>query len=217
MTIKKIGILMTAALLAGCSTNTAATATVTPTATPTAAATASASADTVTTTGTSQAGSVTLNTTEADMSGYEWLNDDNAPFVEITLKESVRMFTEGGTGILYYGKTGCPWCQRAIPVADEAAQETGVTIYYIDVSQPVAEADYNELCTYLNDIFQKDSNGDPMFQVPEFVVVKDGKITGHHLSLVDSFSMNDTETNQMDEAQTQELLNIYLDIFKAVE
>ena len=100
---------------------------------------------------------------------------------------------------------------------DAAASQLGITIYYIDVSKQVAEADYNELCTHLNEIFEKDSEGNPEFQVPEVVAVKDGRITGHHLSLVDGFSINETDTNQMDNKQTKELLDIYLDIFKTLE
>ena len=214
---KLIAGLTAAALLAGCSSNTAAASTAASTATPGTAATAAATPTADLEPGTAQAGAVTLNVSEVDMSGYEWLTDTNPPFKEITLAESIRMFTEGGTGVLYYGKTGCPWCQRAIPVLDAAAAQAGFTVYYIDVSKSVSEEDYNELCTYLNEIFEKDSEGNPEFQVPEVIAIKDGKITGHHLSLVESFSIDDTGVNQMDNDQTKELLDIYLELFKTLE
>jgi predicted bacteriocin transport accessory protein len=213
--MKKItAVILSAALLAGCSTSTAA---VSPSAAATAAATAAAeTASAVKTDGTAAAGGVTLNTSTADMSGYTWLQDSDPAYAEITLKESIRMFTEKGTGVLYYGKVGCPWCQRAVPIMDEAAKEAGLTIYYVDVAQPVEKADYESLVTYISSIFEKDSEGNPMFQVPEVIAVKDGQIVGHHLSLVESFTLAN-ENDQMNDDQKQELLNTYLDMFKALK
>ena len=43
-----------------------------------------------------------------DMSGYQWLNDDNPAFATISLQESVRVFAEGKTAVLYYGRETCP-------------------------------------------------------------------------------------------------------------
>lgn len=170
--------------------------------------------------------SVDLVTSEADMTGYQWLYDTDPPFVETTFQESIRMFTEKGSGILYYGRTNCPWCQRAVPVLDEVAQETGVTIYYIDASQPLATAAdgsvdatksqevYQELLGYISPILEKDEDGKPAFQIPEVIGVKNGEIVGHHLSLVDSFSL-DSEDAQMNDEQVAELKDIYRRIIAA--
>ena len=170
--------------------------------------------------------SVDLVTSEADMTGYQWLYDTDPPFVETTFQESIRMFTEKGSGILYYGRTNCPWCQRAVPVLDEVAQETGVTIYYIDASQPLATAAdgsvdatksqevYQELLGYISPILEKDEDGKPAFQIPEVIGVKNGEIVGHHLSLVDSFSL-DSEDAQMNDEQVAELKDIYRRIIVA--
>ena len=170
--------------------------------------------------------SVDLVTSEADMTGYQWLYDTDPPFVETTFQESIRMFTEKGSGILYYGRTNCPWCQRAVPVLDEVAQETGVTIYYIDASQPLATAAdgsvdaaksqevYQELLSYISPILEKDEDGKPAFQIPEVIGVKNGEIVGHHLSLVDSFSL-DSEDAQMNDEQVAELKDIYRRIIAA--
>lgn len=170
--------------------------------------------------------SVDLVTSEADMTGYQWLYDTDPPFVETTFQESIRMFTEKGSGILYYGRTNCPWCQRAVPVLDEVAQETGVTIYYIDAQQPLATAAdgsvdaaksqevYQELLSYISPILEKDEDGKPAFQIPEVIGVKNGEIVGHHLSLVDSFSL-DSEDAQMNDEQVAELKDIYRRIIAA--
>lgn len=170
--------------------------------------------------------SVDLVTSEADMTGYQWLYDTDPPFVETTFQESIRMFTEKGSGILYYGRTNCPWCQRAVPVLDEVAKETGVTIYYIDAQQPLATAAdgsvdaaksqevYQELLSYISPILEKDEDGEPAFQIPEVIGVKNGEIVGHHLSLVDSFSL-DSEDAQMNDEQVADLKDIYRRIIAA--
>lgn len=171
--------------------------------------------------------SVQLETKPADMSGYHWLYDPSPAFAEISFADSVRMFTENGTGILYYGRTNCPWCQRAVPILDEAAQEAGLTVYYIDATVPIAlkedgEVDqqksteiYNQLVDQIKEILPQDENGNYNFQIPEVIAVKDGKIVGHHLSLVDDFTLTDEEA-QMSEEQQAELKKIYAEMIRSI-
>ncbi len=160
-----------------------------------------------------------LNET-ADLSGYQWLDDDDPAFTEISLQESIRMFSEGGSGIVVYSTDSCPFCNRAIPVLNDVLKEYGIKAYYIDTSQPIASDQktsmdlYNELCTYIDSIFELDEDGEPMFQIPEVIAVKNGEIVGHHLSLLDSFILTDPEA-QLDEAQTEELKEIYRGLIEA--
>lgn len=170
---------------------------------------------------------VDLETSYADMTGYQWLYDPSPAFVEITFEESIRMFSEKGTGILYYGRTNCPWCQRAVPVMNEVAQDMGVTIYYIDASKALAVNEdgsvdqerstelYDELISYIGDVLPLDEEGQPSFQIPEVLTVKNGEITGHHLSLVDSFELTSDDA-QMTEEQEAELADIYRRMFLTV-
>lgn len=159
--------------------------------------------------------SVEFNTTTADMSGYKWLYDSEPAFVEITLEESIRMFSEGGSGILYYGYAGCPWCERAVPILNEVAKDLGVTVYYINVHAQTTMEAYNELLTYITPILETDSNGEPEFKVPEVIGVKNGEITDHHLALVDGFKIEGDES-QLDDSQKEEMENIYRTIIKSV-
>lgn len=151
---------------------------------------------------------VKLTTSTADMSGYTFLQDSSPAFQEITLKESLRMFSEGGTGILYYGKADCGWCTRAVPELNTVAKKYGVTVYYVDVAQEVTDADYNALLDDISTIFITDTTGQKSFLVPEVIAVKNGKIVDHHLSLVDEFEMTD-DSSQMDDTERKELQNIY--------
>jgi len=156
----------------------------------------------------------------ADLSGYQWLEDKEPAFAEISLQESIRMFKEGGSGIVVYSADSCPWCNRAIPVLNEMLKEYGVKAYYIDTNMPIAsdamtsQALYNELCSYISSIFEVNDEGEATFQIPEVIAVKDGIIVGHHLSLVDSFTLTDAEV-QMTEEQTEELKGIYRELIEA--
>ena len=41
---------------------------------------------------------------------------------------------DNGTGIIYLGFPGCPWCRKALPVLLDAAKENNVeTIYYMNI------------------------------------------------------------------------------------
>ena len=160
--------------------------------------------------------SVELNTYDADMSGYKWLYDSEPAFTEITLEESIRIFKEEGSGILYYGYVGCPWCERAVPILNKVAKETGVTVYYINVHFQTTMEAYNELMTYISPILEKDSEGEPVFKVPEVIAVKDGEITDHHLALVEDFKI-ENDDSQMSDSQKKELEDIYLNLIRSAK
>ena len=207
MTMKKwIAALAAAAVLTGCGTPTDTAETVDQPETP---------AVTIT-------NQVDIKTLEdpADLSGYQWLEDSSPAFTEISLQESIRMFSEGGSGIVVFSAETCPWCNRAIPVLNEVLKENGLKAYYVDTNQPIASDAmtskqlYDELCSYISSIFELDDNGQPSFQIPEVIAVKDGTIVGHHLSLVDSFVMSDADV-QLDDAQRAELKQIYQDLINA--
>lgn len=155
--------------------------------------------------------SADITTFKADMSQYKWITKPYGDFEETTLKESIKMFTEKGSGILYFGYVGCPWCERAVPNLNKAAVKTGATIYYIDASVQPDEDAYKEITGYLSSVLDKDDNGDPEFYVPLVVGVKNGEIVGSHTSLVDDFTLTD-ENAQMSDAQNQELEDIYTEI-----
>ena len=200
---KLLSVLLCLTVLCGCGTETSTE-------------TAEAETETVTITN-----SVDLNVLSdpADMSGYVWLDDDDPAFTEISLQESIKLFAMGGSGIVVYSADTCPFCNRAIPVLDSVLKEYGVKAYYVDTNTPIASSSelsyeiYEELCSYISDIFELDENGDPMFQIPEVIAAKDGKIVGHHLSLVDSFTLVDSDTQLTDE-EAQELADIYRNLIE---
>ncbi len=160
---------------------------------------------------------VSLTSTKADMKGYKWIRNDVADFQLITLKESLRMFEEGGTGILYYGYDECAWCNRAVPELNEVAKELNLTIYYVDASAKVEKDDYKKLLEYIDPVLKVNSSGEKGFYVPAVIGVKNGKLVDYHVSLLDSFELSKDDPNkQLSDAQKQELQDIYRKIAKEV-
>ena len=160
---------------------------------------------------------VSLTSTKADMKGYKWIRNDIADFQLITLKESLRMFEEGGTGILYYGYDECAWCNRAVPELNEVAKELNLTIYYVDASAKVEKDDYKKLLEYIDPVLKVNSSGEKGFYVPAVIGVKNGKLVDYHVSLLDDFELSkDDPDKQLSDAQKQELQDIYRKIAKEV-
>ena len=80
------------------------------------------------------------------------------------------------------------------------------------------------LYTCLDPILKKEKDSEtgeekPVMEVPEVVAVKDGKIVGHHLGVVDDFTLdtNNLSEYQVTDDQVKELKNIYLDLFKEIQ
>ena len=160
---------------------------------------------------------VSLTSTKVDMKGYKWIRNDVADFQLISLKESLRMFEEGGTGILYYGYDECAWCNRAVPELNEVAKELNLTIYYVDASAKVEKEDYKKLLEYIDPVLKVNSSGEKGFYVPAVIGVKNGKLVDYHVSLLDSFELSKDDPNkQLSDAQKQELQDIYRKIAKEV-
>lgn len=177
------------------------------------------------------AGAINLNTSKPDLSAYVFLKDDDPAFLEISTEESLKLF-ENGTGIVFYSYETCPWCNRVIPVLDEAAKEAGITVFYVNIYSDdfMSKSDTEKsdiiqsLYTCLDPILKKEKDSEtgeekPVMEVPEVVAVKDGKIVGHHLGVVDDFTLdtNNLSEYQVTDDQVKELKNIYLDLFKEIQ
>jgi len=59
--------------------------------------------------------------------------DEDNPIVYSDYDKLLEIITNG-TGIIYLGFPGCPWCRNALPVLFDAAKENNVeTIYYMNI------------------------------------------------------------------------------------
>lgn len=155
---------------------------------------------------------------------YEALNNSSVkmdisesnPIKYATFDEIVEVLTKG-TGVVYFGFPGCPWCRNVIPVLFDVAKENNVdTIYYFNPREIRSDGDdaYQKLITILNDYLEENDEGVKTLYVPDVYFIKDGKIMGNHLSTVDS--QNDPYT-ALTEEQTTELKNIYQELFNKIK
>lgn len=65
--------------------------------------------------------------------GIELNIDKNNP-IEYANYDKILEIIENGTGIIYLGFPGCPWCRNALPVLFDVAKENEVdTIYYMNI------------------------------------------------------------------------------------
>lgn len=156
---------------------------------------------------------VDLVYTDAEMDQYQWIGDEIGDFRKVTLSEALRMFDEQGSGILYFGYVGCPWCERAVPILNEAVLEKKVTVYYVNTKEQFDADQFAQLKSNLYDALPVDANGNRDFYVPMVVGVKKGKVTGHHTSLTDDFEIKES-TDQMNDQQKKVLKDLYLDIIQ---
>ena len=210
---KTISAILAAMLLTGC--NTTAN-------TPTATSTPE---------NTNNAGQINLDATKADMSAYVFMEDDDPAFLEVSTEESLRMFVNG-TGVVVYSYETCPWCNRILPILDEAAKKYGTEVFYVNIYSDAFMAltaeeksdQINALYQCLDPILEREKDPETgedkaVMQVPEVVAVKDGEIVSHHMGVVDDFSLDPDHLDeyQVTDAQREELKEIYLDMFASIE
>ncbi len=171
-----------------------------------------------------QPSSGSLNGVKADMSNYYHLQDEDPAFIEVTMEESHRLYKKRMTGVILYSYEDCPFCNLAVPILNEAAKENDYPVYYVDVynddlmNLPRAErvAIQDQMMEDIEEVLDVDEEGEPIFLVPLVVAVKDGRIIGYHVSLVDGFTPKDV-TDVMSEEQNQHLKQIYTDLIQSVQ
>lgn len=168
-----------------------------------------------------------LHTKKADLACYYALDGTKTCFSQVTLQEALRMFDENGTGILFFSKPTCAWCNLAIDVLNETGIKNRKDIYYIDIEDPEFEVLsineqytlYEKLIDDLYEILPKETSADgsekAVLFVPLLVAVKNGKITGNHLGLVESFHFV-TGYEQLSQRQRSELSKIYQEVLGSI-
>ena len=157
---------------------------------------------------------VALRRIKDDVNLYAEVKDPSV-FVPVTLKESIRIFAEKGTGIVVYSEEDCVWCQKAMPVLEEALQLTNVRAYHVDAAGKIKPEDYDTLCGYISEIFLPDPDSDAAsFYIPAVIAVKDGVITGSHISVTEDYDPDEAE--ELSEEQYLKLLQIYTELIGSI-
>ena len=155
--------------------------------------------------------------------------------IKYATEDEILDVLESKTGIIYFGFPNCPWCRNAIPVLLNAAISTGVEdIYYLNVydirdtlaldndgkiiTEKEGSKGYKKLLLKLDSILEdytlEDEDGNKVetnekrIYVPLVVMVREGNIVAYHMDTVES--QTDPYIT-LDEKQTEELYNIYVD------
>lgn len=146
---------------------------------------------------------VEVNTIPFDTTDYPFFKDGVDMAIEkISYEDTMRMLDEGGTGIIIFGYAGCGYCQRALPVLNDASLNKGVKAYYCDiVAEELGDEEFANVISHLESIL-KVENGEPVMYVPEVIAIKDGEIVGHQLSF-------DCAGNELTQEERDNLQAIY--------
>ena len=158
-----------------------------------------------------------------DALGWDWFDKasynkvfDEHVFVKSTFEE-VKSAMEGKERVvIYFGYNPklyqCPYCATALPIANEAALENGVSkILYLDIFQ--IRKDETDEYKWLRSFIQEQipDFGEKIL-VPDFYVIENGKILSHHIA-----TFKDEEgkyIKDLTDIQKEELKNVYNEMFK---
>jgi len=148
------------------------------------------------------------------------LNDDGAPqYAPLSIDEENNVvymdygelvgFLKNGTGLLYFGRPGCPWCRRLVPIMLDFASEENVSVFYYDIEQDRAENNesYKGVLALLGDYLPTDTvtqkEGDAGFDpnlkrvaMPQLFFIRDGKVVGGLFMFEHEF-LKDSETGKV--------------------
>ena len=113
-----------------------------------------------------------------DMSGYRNMSSTNHQFLGVNPTEMLNVIKEGRSAVFYIGYLGCHNCQQAVQYINQAAEELGVTVYYMDCYGE--KEDFNayleETIEILNPILATDPDGHKGVFTPHVFAVVNGEL-----------------------------------------
>jgi len=172
-------------------------------------------------------------------SEFQTLNIPEENPIKYATANEIADVIENGSGIIYFGFPQCPWCRTAVPALLDAADEANAKeILYLNMTEErdirtidengdvVVEREgsegYQRIQKLLNDYLRpyklttedgkEIDTGEKRVYVPFVVVIEDGKVVGEHFYTLPI--QDEDPWMSLNEKQHQELVNIYLEIFK---
>ena len=138
-----------------------------------------------------------IETYRADMSGYKGLTSVNHNFLGTTVKELERTLEEKGYGAFVLSRTGCSHCQLCMQYINQAAQELGVFVYYIDAESdtyPIVGTENYEILDIALKPIEEKVDGEITLQTPHFFTVINGKFIDSYVGVKFKDDENPTES-----------------------
>ena len=105
----------------------------------------------------------------------------NNVFVYRTPDEIIDIIKHG-TGVVYLGFPGCPWCQAYVKYLNEVALDVGIEKIFYTNTKELKESDmdkYYEIVDLLEGYLQFNDEGKPWIFVPNVTFVINGRIIGN--------------------------------------
>lgn len=154
-----------------------------------------------------------ISTYNCDMSGYKGLTSANHIFKGVTVKDVEKTIKEKGYGAFVLSRKGCDHCQIVMRYINEAAEELGVNVYYIDGESdvyPIVGTDDYELLDNLLKPIEEMLDGDYTLQTPHFFTIVNGEFVDSYIGVKFKDDLNPTDK------EIENLINKYkkaLEIF----
>lgn len=157
-----------------------------------------------------------------DLSGYDGMEgyEGESRFVETTVAEVVKLMNDKETFVVFLGFNNCPYCNAVISYVNEAAENAGEYIGYIDTRKnPSWENnmdidDYDLFVKYFGDYLELDEDNKKHLYVPDMYFIKNGEIVARHDGVVEGA---DDPEQPLTKDQQKELRKILADDFEKVE
>jgi hypothetical protein len=150
---------------------------------------------------------------KVDMSNYRGVSSTEHNFRLIRVSELFKCIDNRSSGIFYLGRENCHCCQQVLRYLNEAAQELGVTVYYInayDEVEPLTEEEtYDKLYDYLYEILGENDEGEKVLLTPHVFSIVNGEFYASQICY-DGMEFDEEPTK----GQIRKLENIYKRIMK---
>ena len=136
-----------------------------------------------------------------DMSSYKEFKEKDNMFIKVTADDVLNLIKTDKTAMVYFGFPGCPWCEDALPVLNEAAKNKDYPILYVETRNEKGELNYSEetkekLYNEFDFTFELDENGKKTMYFPYVVRITYGIVTDYHIGTVAGHNANERELNE---------------------
>ena len=138
----------------------------------------------------------------SDMTGYG-LPEDQTTFVNSRFSEIMEMVDEKKSFVMYLGHDTCDWCQRAVPVLYQAAQELEAPVYYINTDNAFAwtsedqTESFNRFLELVKEDMSTDESGEKALYLPFVVFFRNGAVIDAHTGTLDYDNLDTEFTDEM--------------------
>ena len=143
-----------------------------------------------------------IETYRTDMSGYNGLTSVNHRFLGTTVSQLKKTIDENGYGAFVLSRITCDHCQLCMKYINQAAEELGVYVYYLNgessIYPIVGTDDYDVLDFYTKSIQEKDETGEIVLQTPHFFTVVNGKFVDSFVGVKFKDDLNPTDSEIKD-------------------